>query len=218
MGESKSSRSRVKAAKSSAAKPTAGKKPEIAQTSGDKTPASNAIPPEVAKQVVALRASVRENFGKATMAMMMLPRYRNQSIADLQHLVLEPLMRDRLAMAYPGSKKGEDTPREMIGFAVWASVSQEVDARITEQVRSGSFPIRLKPDEWNSGDINWLLDIVAPSQEATTSVIANFRQVVKAGQVKLHPFIARLVPPETLEKMGAEKLSAKQPGADESIN
>jgi hypothetical protein len=35
--------------------------------------------------------------GKTVMAMMMLPRYRNQTVADLQHLVLEPMIRDRIA-------------------------------------------------------------------------------------------------------------------------
>jgi hypothetical protein len=36
--------------------------------------------------------------GKTVMAMMMLPRYRNQTVADLQHLVLEPVIRDRIAI------------------------------------------------------------------------------------------------------------------------
>src|SRR5689334_5933371 len=60
------------------------------------------LDPEAAKKIAALRAHVRESFGKIVMAMMMLPRYRNQTLGDLQHLVLEPLIRDRIAIAYPG--------------------------------------------------------------------------------------------------------------------
>lgn len=162
--------------------------------------------PEMAQQISAIRSSVRENFGKAAMAMMMLPRYRNQTIGDLQHMVLEPLMRDRLAMAFPG-KTEQGAPREMLGFAIWASVSEEVDKRIREQVKSGGFPVKLKPEDWNSGDINWLLDVIAPDQKSTLSVIANFRQVVKEGALVMHPVITRLVDRETLEKMGAIKTS-----------
>ena len=68
-------------------------------------------------------------------------------------------MRDRLAMAYPRNKDESEPklPREMIGFALWANVSEDVDARITEQIKTGTFPIRLKPDEWTSGDVKWRL-------------------------------------------------------------
>ena len=50
-------------------------------------------------RIASLRSHVRESFGKVVMAMMMLPRYRQQTLADLQHLVLEPLIRDRIAIA-----------------------------------------------------------------------------------------------------------------------
>ena len=42
------------------------------------------IDPEVLKKIDAVRAQVRESFGKIAMAMMALPRYRHQTIADLQ--------------------------------------------------------------------------------------------------------------------------------------
>jgi hemolysin-activating ACP:hemolysin acyltransferase len=64
----------------------------------------------------------------------------------------------------------------------------------------------LKADEWQSGDINWLLDVIAPNQKTTANVIANFKQVVKGGDLRLHPIVTRLVDAETLEKMGANKV------------
>ena len=163
------------------------------------------LDPEVAKKLAEVRSAVRESFGKIVMALMMTPRYRNQTIGDLQHLVLEPLIRDRVAIAYPGNVQ-QSSLADMAGFAIWASVSDEVDARIREQVANGVFPIRLKPEEWNSGKINWLFDVVAGDTRATTNVIANFKQVVKEGSLRLHPLIARLVDEETLKKMGAEKI------------
>jgi cytolysin-activating lysine-acyltransferase len=163
------------------------------------------LDPEVAKKLAAVRSQVRESFGKVVMALMMTPRYRSQTLADLQHLVLEPLIRDRVAIAYP-SNPDETALADMAGFAIWANVSDEVDARIREQIANGVFPIRLKPEEWTSGNINWLFDVIAADQRATTSVVANFKQVLKEGQLRLHPLIARLIDPETLKKMGAEKI------------
>lgn len=202
---------------------TGGNKPETSETAVIDQPESNGagaesagqngttptpnpqLDPEVAKRLAAVRSQVRESFGKIVMALMMTPRYRNQTIGDLQHLVLEPLIRDRIAIAYPGNVQ-QSALADMAGFAIWASVSDEVDARIREQVANGVFPIRLKPEEWNSGKINWLFDVVAGDTKATTNVIANFKQVVKEGSLRLHPLIARLVDEETLKKMGAEKI------------
>jgi hemolysin-activating ACP:hemolysin acyltransferase len=164
------------------------------------------LDPEVAKKIAALRSQVRESFGKIVMAMMMLPRYRNQTLGDLQHLVLEPLIRDRIAIAYPGDK--ERSPlADISGLAIWASVSDEVDADIRQQIKAGVFPLRLKAEAWNSGKINWLIDVIAPNRKMTAAVIANFKQVVKEGSLRLHPLVTRLVDAETLQKMGAEKFN-----------
>jgi hypothetical protein len=126
--------------------------------------------------------------------------------------VLEPLIRDRIAIAYPGDKD-RDALSDVVGLAIWASVSEQVDAEIREQIKAGVFPIRLKPDAWNSGSINWLLDVIAPNRKLAASVIANLKQVVKDGNLRLHPLITRLVDPETLEKMRAEKITDPQAGA-----
>jgi hemolysin-activating ACP:hemolysin acyltransferase len=178
------------------------------QTSEAAQPPSQQFDPEMAAKLANLRAALRENFGKAVMAMMLVPRYRSQNLADLQHLVLDPMLQDRLAFAYPG-KAEDQTGSEMAGFAIWASVSEEVDGRIREQLAAGVFPIRLKAEEWNSGNINWLLDVIAPDKKTITNVIANFRQVVKDGELRLHPLISRMVDAEKLEKMGARKDSGK---------
>ncbi|WP_404333522.1 toxin-activating lysine-acyltransferase [Sphingomonas sp. MMS12-HWE2-04] len=168
------------------------------------TPASPQLDPEIARKLAAVRSHVRESFGNVVMTMMMLPRYRHHSIADLQHLVLEPLIRDRIALAYP--RETEDKAiADVTGVAIWASVSDEADARIRDQIAGGVFPIRLKADDWTSGDNNWLLDVIAPDQKTTATVIANFRQLVKEGGLKLHPLVTKLVDAETLAKMGATR-------------
>ncbi|HKL06086.1 MAG TPA: toxin-activating lysine-acyltransferase [Roseovarius sp.] len=170
------------------------------------------IDPEIVKKLTQLRAQVRESFGKVVMSLMALPRYRHQTIGDLQHLVLEPLIRDRVAMAYPSESEG--LAQDISGLAIWASVSEEVDAKIREQIRAGVFPVRLKADEWASGEINWLMDVIAPDQPTTVRVITNFKQVIKGGDLRLHPLITRLVDRETLEKMGAQQVNPDSAASD----
>jgi hypothetical protein len=56
--------------------------------------------------------------------------------------------------------------------------------------------------------INWLLDVIAPNQKMTASVIASFKQVVKDGDLRLHPIVTKLVDKDVLEKMGTKQIAA----------
>lgn len=149
-------------------------------------------------QIAAFRTRLQASIGEVVLAMLNLPRYRHQSVADLLHLVVEPLTRDRIAIAKTG---GEGKLEETAGIAIWASVSDEVDAKIREQVQARVFPIRLKAEDWASGETHWLLDVIAPSQKVATAVLANFKQVVKDKPVRIHPIVRQLVDPGVLEKM-----------------
>ena len=168
-----------------------------------------AVPEKLLKQIAQMRQQVHESFGKIAMTMMMLPRYRHQSIADMQHFLLEPLIRDRVAIAYP-KEEDKSAVGDLAGVAIWASVSDEIDAKVREQIKANVFPIRLRQEEWTSGTNNWLLDVIAPNSKAAAQVIANFRSVVKEGDLRLHPGVAAMLDPEVLEKLGAKR-GAKAP-------
>ena len=131
-----------------------------------------------------------------------LPRYRHQTLADLMHVVLDPLMRDRVAIAYSHPK---DAPAgsepNVAGIAIWASVSDAVDAKITEQVKAGAFPVRLSNEDWVSGETVWLLDVIASDRKQATAVLGNFKQLSGERPVKVHPIVARSVKVGVLEKM-----------------
>jgi cytolysin-activating lysine-acyltransferase len=142
--------------------------------------------------------------------MMALPRYRSLSLLDLNNVLLEPLIRDRVAIASKSAQGDKSALEDLSGIAIWASVSEEVDAKIREQIKAGVFPVRLSSEDWTSGSINWLFDVIAPNQKLTTSVIANFKQVVKEGDLHIHPLVTRLVDPETLKKMGAAPVAGKK--------
>lgn len=161
-------------------------------------PGGQALDPALVAQITAFRTRLQASIGEVVLAMLNLPRYRNQSLADVLHLVVEPMTKDRIAIARTA---GEGKIEETAGIAIWASVSDEVDAKIREQVQARVFPIRLKADDWASGDNHWLLDVIAPSQKVATAVLANFKQVVKDKPIRIHPVVGQLVDAAVLEKM-----------------
>ena len=106
-------------------------------------------------------------------------------------------------MAYKFKKLGiadkgwRGTRRLIQGFFLEEDLA-EVDAKIRERIKAGVFPVRLKAEEWDCGDIAWLLDVVAPTKKQATSVLANFHQVVKDGKLFIHPAVRGLVEGDVL--------------------
>lgn len=62
-------------------------------------------------------------------------------------------------------------------------------------------PVRLKPEDWNSGEIVWLLDVIAPSKPLAAAVLGNFGRLAGKAVVFIHPVAARQVEKEVLEKL-----------------
>ena len=90
---------------------------------------------ETLEKIAALRAKLHETFGKVSLAMMTVPRYRHLPFGEMTSLILDPLIRDRIAMAAP-TKDGVPVNGALTGVAIWASVSPEVDAKIVDQIRA----------------------------------------------------------------------------------
>ncbi|MGL4322577.1 MAG: toxin-activating lysine-acyltransferase, partial [Beijerinckiaceae bacterium] len=107
--------------------------------------AEGLLDPAVIAQITAFRTRLQASIGEVVLAMVNIPRYRNQTLADVLHLVVDPMIRDRVAIAKSG---GEGKIEETAGIAIWASVSDEVDAKIREQIQARTFPIRLKSEDW----------------------------------------------------------------------
>ena len=161
------------------------------------------------EKISVIRTRIQATFGQVVLALTAVPRYQHQSVGDLTHLVLEPLIRDRVAIA-ASKPKDEHAPQgPLAGIAIWASVSDVVDAKIQDQVKAGVFPVRLKPEDWTSGDRVWLLDVIAPTQQLATAVLKNFRQVAKKDQIRMHPLVARMIDRDLLKSMGVKADSSE---------
>ncbi|MEO8375032.1 MAG: toxin-activating lysine-acyltransferase [Sphingomonas bacterium] len=171
------------------------------------------------EKIAALRTKIQLSVGQVVLAIMNLPRYRHQTLADLMHVVLDPLMRDRVAIACTRTEgKPEGDEQSVAGIAIWASVSDAVDAKITEQVKAGVFPVRIANEDWVSGDTLWLLDVIAGDRKQATAVLANFRQLSGERPVKVHPIVARSVDPAVLEKMRVTPPANVQPLSEPAGN
>lgn len=80
------------------------------------------------------------------------PGHRHVFVSDLEWMVLPALMA-RQARIWRRQTENGAVP---VIYASWALVDEGVEARL----RQGQ--MRLKPNEWRSGDRAWLIDLVAP--------------------------------------------------------
>ena len=191
-----------------------------AKTSDIAAPPAPQLTPELMAQIGELRSKIQISIGQTFLAMMDLPRYKHISLADFSHLIVNPLLRNRVAIAHKSAiengqaKVDEET---IAGIAIYATVSPAVDAKITEQTKAGVFPLRLAPEDWTSGDLPWLLDVIAADRAQATSELANFRQVVGEKPIKIHPMVARLIDPAVLEKLKGAALTEKSAAAADTM-
>jgi cytolysin-activating lysine-acyltransferase len=88
------------------------------------------------------------------------PAHKHYSFADIEWMVLPPVAAGQFYVVEALHK--ESGVRAPIATLTWAFVSEEADRRLAEH---GPGPrVRLRPDEWKSGDIAWLVDAVGSSE------------------------------------------------------
>ena len=113
------------------------------------------LAPEEAKRRAAAAKHIAASFGEAIALLMHLPEYKGYSLADLEWLLMPPLMAGQFSLATAQSKAtGAMAP---VGLVLWARVSPEVDRRLNDAPHK---PIRLATKEWKSGDILWVITAV----------------------------------------------------------
>ena len=95
------------------------------------------------------------SFAQIVTVLMRSPWYRHYTLGDLEWLVIPPLLAGQFSVVE--FKPQQNVVSVPVAAALWASVSAEVDKRLSENLH---VPIRLRPDEWRSGDILWLIDAV----------------------------------------------------------
>lgn len=112
--------------------------------------------------------------------MLQSPNHRHFSLSDLEWMVLPALSLGQLAMAE--TKPDQSGMRQPLAVLFWAAVSPEIDKRMSAQLEA---PIRLRPDEWKSGDILWITDMIGDLNTGHTLVKSVLESVLAGCTVKV---------------------------------
>ncbi len=128
------------------------------------------------------KPTVSHMLGEVTWLLSHSPTHKHFSIGDLEWLVMPAILLEQFRVFH-----GEKHP---LGFALWATFSQEVEARFKEQAAAGG-GVRLRPQDWKSGDRLWLIELVAPfatpENKLQDAMLADLVQGVFKGKTfKLH--------------------------------
>jgi hemolysin-activating ACP:hemolysin acyltransferase len=94
-------------------------------------------------------------FAKIVSLLMHSPAHKHLHVSDLTWLVVPPLLADQFAIV-EALQEGAALPSPYAA-ALWARVSPELDRRLSEDKDRS---VKLTADEWQSGDIFWIIDAV----------------------------------------------------------
>jgi hemolysin-activating ACP:hemolysin acyltransferase len=100
------------------------------------------------------------SFGEMVTLMMRSPRYRHTFLAELDWLVAPAIATRQFSVAE--AQPDGATFAAPVAAIMWACVSPEVDARLSEARERP----RLRPGEWRSGQIPWLIETIGDSKAA----------------------------------------------------
>ena len=119
------------------------------------------------------KPTVSHMLGELTWLLSQSPAHKHFAIGDLEWMVMPAVLLEQFRVFH-----GDKHP---LGFALWAYLSEEAEARMTGAVAAGG-GARLRPDDWKSGDRLWLVELVAPfatpENKLTEAMVADLIQHV----------------------------------------
>lgn len=180
-----------KPARAEAPKPARAESPKPARAEPPKASKASqtvaAKPPAAAEKAVELSSADMQKardvstrllmrFGEVVSVLMRAPQFRELPLKHLQELVVPPLMAGQFLVAEAQSKtQGFLTP---VAAALWAKVSKEVDQRLSQNLDA---PPQLSPQDWNSGDIGWLI-VLAGNVQALAPLLKQLQETTFKGR------------------------------------
>lgn len=161
--------------------------------------------------IEALRSRLRAaHFADIISVLMRSPAYNEMSLGQLRQRIVPPFLANQYVIAHAKQKDG-GKPAFPAGVAFWAQVSDEIDARLTNEPGTAA---QLAPQEWKSGNNLWIIEIVSP-QNLAPMIINQLNNTAFAGQkFKI----------KTKDQSGATKVAvlggetAKSEGTPEAVN
>jgi len=146
------------------------------------TARSRAVRPRDTRQ-----ARFGQSFSQIIAVLMRDQNFRNMRIADLEWLVLPPIMAGQFRLAHmpapprPGEQAKPPTDKGVlvpVAVALWARVSAQIDKGLAENLDK---PVRLRSNQWASGDKIWLM-AVAGERRAIPKFLEQLKEKEFKGQ------------------------------------
>jgi cytolysin-activating lysine-acyltransferase len=106
----------------------------------------------------ARQARMAQTFAQVVAVLMRDPNFRNMRLADLEWLVLPPVMAGQFRLGHamrPAGKTQQGAGISVpVAVALWARVSPDIDKGLSDALDK---PVHLRPNQWASGNILWLM-------------------------------------------------------------
>ena len=106
----------------------------------------------------ARQARFAQSFSQIVAVLMRDANFRNMRLADLEWLVLPPVMAGQFRLGHamrPAGKTQKGAGISVpVAVALWARVSPDIDKGLSEALDK---PVHLRPNQWASGNILWLM-------------------------------------------------------------
>ena len=126
--------------------------PDAAEPGAAEPSAAKGPAPSPDRLLRAAFARASQVFGQTVSIFIQSPRHRHLMLSDLEWRVIPPIaLRQYRLVQHKGAPAG---------FLSWALVSEDVEQRLQQP------DFRLRPQDWKSGDRVWIVDVVAPPQQA----------------------------------------------------
>ncbi len=149
-----------------------------AAAAADETPPAERE--EALKRQAAQAKALAAAFGEIVSVLLRSPAFRHYGLADLEWLVIPALQTGQFSLAEARSEEGGLLGP--VGVVLWASVSEDVDRQLSTELRR---PIRIRPDDWQSGDAAWLIAAVGPQQVVNGIVDRLLSTTLKGRTLKM---------------------------------
>src|SRR5262245_64111137 len=135
----------------------------------------------------ARQARFGQSFSQVVAVLMRDQNFRNMRIAELEWLVLPPIMAGQFRLAHmPAPPRAGEPPKAAdkggvrlpVAVALWARVSAQIDKGLSENLDK---PVRLRANQWASGDKIWLM-AVAGDRRAIPKFLEQLKEREFKGQ------------------------------------
>ena len=119
---------------------------------GTPAPPGPELSPEEARKRAILAKQAAAALGEIVSLLIRSPSEKHHALSDLEWMVMPAIVTGQYAVADAQSKQtGSVMP---VGAVLWAFVSPEIDKQLSD---TAGQPPRLKPQDWRSGDIAWIV-------------------------------------------------------------